>query len=262
MHAHPDDEAISTGGTMALMAAAGHTVILITATDGAVGEVDDGFLADGETLAEVRERETVAAAELLGVSEVVMLGYGDSGMMGTETNDDPDCFWQADVETAASDVAERLAALDVDVLTVYDEIGGYGHPDHIQVHRVGHRAAEMAGVERVYEATINRDRVEELRSAAEAQGAEEDEADIELPERGEDTPPLGTPDEEITTTVDVSSVIGLKRKAMLAHASQISEDSWFFSMPEEMFDRAFGTEWFVQKTPAVAAGTPRTHSIV
>lgn len=262
MHAHPDDEAISTGGTMALMASAGHEVILITATDGAVGEVEDGFLTDGQTLAEVRERETYAAAELLGVTRVVMLGYGDSGMMGTETNDNPDCFWQADTETAAASLATTLTDLGVDVLTVYDEFGGYGHPDHIQVHRVGHRAAEIAGIGRVYEATINRDRVEELLAAAEQQEASDALADVELPERDDEAPPLGTPDAEITTTIDVSAVVDLKRKAMLAHASQITEDSWFFSMPEEMFSAAFGTEWFVQKTPPVVPGTLRTHSLV
>ena len=262
MHAHPDDEAIATGGTMALLAAGGHEVILITATDGAVGEVEAGFLADGETLAEVRHRETHAAADLLGVAQVVMLGYGDSGMMGTDTNEDPGCFWQADVEAAAAALAARLTAFGVEVLTVYDEIGGYGHPDHIQVHRVGHRAAEMAGIAKVYESTINRDRVEDLRAAAAAQQAADGDPDVEMPEFDDDTPELGTPDEHITAAVDVSSVMHLKRAAMLAHASQITEDSWFFSMPESVFEHAFGTEWYVQKTPPVHPGTPRADSLL
>ncbi len=260
MHAHPDDEAIATGGTMALLADAGHEVILITATDGAVGEVEEGFLAGGETLAEVRERETREAAVILGVSELILLGYRDSGMMGTPTNDDPDCFWQADVEQASADLAARLSSLGVDVLAVYDEIGGYGHPDHIQVHRVGHRAAELAQIPKVYESTINRDRVAELVAAA-AEQAAADGADLDLPDR-DDISELGTPDAAITTAIDVVPVLDRKRRAMRAHASQIGEDSWFFTMPPESFERTFGTEWYVQTTPPPLPGAPRSDRLV
>src|SRR5688572_30772921 len=127
-HAHPDDESIATGGTMAAAAAAGHRVVLVLATKGEVGEVEEGFLDDGETLAERREKETYASAEILGVAAVHFLGYLDSGMMGTPENDAPGSFWSADVEEAAARLAEILRREQADVLTVYDEHGNYGHP--------------------------------------------------------------------------------------------------------------------------------------
>jgi LmbE family N-acetylglucosaminyl deacetylase len=144
-HAHPDDESIATGGVMARAAAAGHRVVLVVATRGEHGEVDDGFLDEGEALGARRERETLASAEVLGAARVAFLGYTDSGMMGTPTNDDPGCFWRADVEEAAGRLAAILTEEGADILTVYDDNGGYGHPDHIQVHRVGLRAARWRG---------------------------------------------------------------------------------------------------------------------
>src|SRR5687767_5775269 len=158
-HAHPDDECIATGGTMALAAEAGHRVVLVLATRGEHGEVADGFLGSGETLTDRRVVETQAAADVLGVSRVEFLGYVDSGMMGTSENDLPGSFWTADVDEAAERLAAILREEDADVLTCYDEIGGYGHPDHIQVHRVGLRAAELAGTPKVFQATINRDHI-------------------------------------------------------------------------------------------------------
>ena len=155
-HAHPDDEAIATGGTMAKAAAAGHRVVLVVATRGERGEVADGYLKPGEELWQRRVEETHAAADLLGVSRVEFLGYVDSGMMGLPTNDDPECFWQADVEEAAGRLAAILAEEQADVLTAYDENGVYGHPDHIQVNRVGVRAGAIAGTPKVYLQTVNK----------------------------------------------------------------------------------------------------------
>ena len=169
-HAHPDDEAIATGGSMAAASDAGHRVVLIVATGGEEGEVADGFLGDGETLGEVRERETCAAASILGVARVEFLGFRDSGMMGEDANQHPESFWRAEVATAAGRVAAILEEESADVLSVYDDHGGYGHPDHIQVHRVGHRAAELVGTPRVFEATMNRDLIREWRSIMEDEG--------------------------------------------------------------------------------------------
>src|SRR4029077_9935678 len=121
------------------------------------GEVEDGFLDEGEILAERRVQETHRSAEILGASRVEFLGYVDSGMMGTPENDAPGSFWRADIDEAAGKLAAILTEEDADVLTVYDDHGVYGHPDHIQVYRVGVRAAEMAGTGRVYESTGNRD---------------------------------------------------------------------------------------------------------
>ncbi|HSF86054.1 MAG TPA: PIG-L family deacetylase [Acidimicrobiia bacterium] len=251
-HAHPDDEAIATGGTMLRAAADGHRVILTVATHGEEGEVADGFLDDGEHLKDRRIAETRAAADILGASRVVFLGYRDSGMMGTDANDHPEAFWQADIEEAARRLAEILVAESVDVLTVYDSNGGYGHPDHIQVHRVGHRAADLAGTGRVYEATLNRDRIVEMREHARQEG-------LEAPERESDDEgelQVGIPDAHITTIVSIDEFVPQKRAAMSAHASQIPDDSWFMQLPAEVFGTAFGREWFVRTTPPFAGTIP------
>src|SRR5436309_14844754 len=158
-HAHPDDETIPTGGTLAKAAKDGHRVVLVFATKGEHGEVDEGFLEPGETLAERRVKETQRSAQILGASRVEFLGYVDSGMMGTPENDAPNSFWQADLDEAAGRLAAILTEENADVLTVYDDHGVYGHPDHIQVHRIGVRAAELAGTPRVYESTANRDEI-------------------------------------------------------------------------------------------------------
>ena len=207
-HAHPDDEAIGTGGTMAKAAAAGHRVVLVTATRGEHGEYPDGFLKEGQSLAEVREQELIDAARILGVNRGEWLGYCDSGMIGTPENEAPEAFWQADVEEAAEKLAAILREEEADILTFYDENGVYGHPDHIQVHRVGVRAAELAGVTRVFEGTINRSvwrrRMEAI---ARAEGAaEQDLPTIDFP--------IGVEEEELTHAIDVSDYIEVKRQAM------------------------------------------------
>jgi LmbE family N-acetylglucosaminyl deacetylase len=242
-HAHPDDESIATGGVMAMAADAGHDVVLVVATRGEEGEVPDGFLGDGETLGERRERETLASAEVLGVKAVEWLGYRDSGMVGTPTNDATECFWQADLDEAAGRLAKILREHGADVFTIYDSNGNYGHPDHIQVHRVGVRAAELAGIERVFEATMNRDYIRRnIREAMEAAGTDELPGDVPP-----DDIEIGVPEEQITTCVDVTAYIDRKRASMRAHASQISEQSFFLAMPDDAFARAFGNEWFIRR---------------
>lgn len=239
-HAHPDDEAILTAGSMAAAAAAGHRVVLVVATRGEEGEVVEGFLQPEERLADRRVAETGASARVLGVRRVEFLGYADSGMMGTASNSAEGCFWRADVDEAAARLATILMEEAADVLTVYDDHGGYGHPDHIQVHRVGVRAAEMAGVARVYEATIDRDHVRRLMALAEPQAA----ADVDVMD-------LGVPSEGLTTVVDVNAWVGAKKASMRAHASQISEQSFFLALPDDAFREAFGTEWFIRRGASV-----------
>jgi LmbE family N-acetylglucosaminyl deacetylase len=240
-HAHPDDECIACGGIMRKASEAGHRVVLVVATRGENGEVPDGFLDDGEELWQRRVTETQASAEILGVKRVEFLGYTDSGMMGEPTNDVPGSFWTAPVEEAAAKLAAILREENADVLTVYDDHGGYGHPDHIQVHRVGMRAAELAGTPRVYQNTMNRDHMIRGRKAfAEQSGEELDVPDLEAAQN------FGTPESEITAAVDVTEYADVKRRAMRAHASQISEESFFLAMPDEAFRFAFGTEWFIR----------------
>ncbi|MEC3980784.1 PIG-L family deacetylase [Amycolatopsis sp. H20-H5] len=242
-HAHPDDECINTGGVMRKAADEGHRVVLVVATRGEVGEVPDGFLAEGEQLWQRRVEEQHAAADVLGVKRVEFLGYRDSGMMGEPTNDEPGTFWTASVEEAAQKLAAILREESADVLTVYDDNGGYGHPDHIQVHRVGVRAAELAGTPRVYQATGNSDHMRRGIEAAVEQGMMKAE---DLPDFDEGTT-YGKPEAELTGAVDVTAYLGHKRAAMRAHASQISEESFFLAMPEEGFAHAFGTEWFIRE---------------
>jgi len=250
-HAHPDDEAIATGGSMAKAAAAGHRVVLVVATKGEHGEVAEGFLDDGEPLEARRVVETHAAAEILGVSRVEFLGYVDSGMIGTPENDGPQSFWQADVDEAARRLAAILTEEQADVLTAYDENGVYGHPDHIQVYRVGVAAGRMAGTPKIYLNTVNRDFLQrEMERMAES-GAEPP-GDIDPAELRE----LGVPEDRITTAVDVGEFVTVKRRAMAAHASQISETSFFLAMPEEMFAAGFGTEWYM--LDGAAPGTSET----
>ena len=240
-HAHPDDESIAMGGVMAKAADEGHRVVLVVATKGEHGEVDEGFLEPGEELWQRRERETQACAAILGVARVEFLGYVDSGMMGRPENDAPDSFWQADVEEAAARLAAILTEEAADVLTIYDENGNYGHPDHIQVYRAGLRAAELAGTPRVYMNTINRDAMrrsfEQLADSGAAVPGDIDPADLDS---------LGVPEERITTTVDVKPWLARKRAAMAAHASQISETSFFLAMAPEFFEAGFGQEWFIR----------------
>jgi LmbE family N-acetylglucosaminyl deacetylase len=241
-HAHPDDEAIATAGTMARAKAEGHRVVLVLATRGELGEYAPEALGPGESLTERRVAELHAAAKVLGVDRVEFLGYRDSGMAGESTNDDDGAFARADVEEAATRLAEFLREESADVLTVYDDHGGYGHPDHVQVHRVGVRAAELAGTKRVYESTMNRDYIQALMK----QRAELMPDSPDAPDAAE-MDNFGSPESIITTTVDVSDYVDQKRDAMVAHASQIPADSFFLAMPIEAFRQAFGQEWFIRR---------------
>ena len=240
-HAHPDDEAIATGGTMARAKREGHRVVLVSATRGELGEYAPDALAPGEALVDRRVAELTAAAEILGVDRVEFLGYNDSGMAGEPTNDAPGSFASADIEEAAARLAGILEAEHADVLTVYDENGNYGHPDHIQVHRVGVRAAELAGTRRVYEATANRDHIKRLMEQMREQ------AGGEVPDAPTDVDGLGVREDQITTTLDVREFVDLKRAAMVAHASQIPADSFFLQLPLDAFREAFGWEWFIRR---------------
>jgi LmbE family N-acetylglucosaminyl deacetylase len=176
-------------------------------------------------------------------------------MMGEPINDHPDCFWRADVDEAASRLADLLRDEGADVLTVYDDHGGYGHPDHIQVHRVGVRAAALAGVGRVFQSTMNRDALRrlmeeappEVRASMASDELDDARRDVEQEE-------FGTPEAEITHAVDVRDHLAAKRASMEAHASQIAPDSFFLAMPPEVFAAVFGTEWYIELGVATDEG--------
>jgi LmbE family N-acetylglucosaminyl deacetylase len=174
---------------------------------------------------------------------VAFLGYVDSGMDGTPENELDGSFWTTPVDDAAERLAEVLREEAADVLTVYDDNGGYGHPDHIQVHRVGVRAAALAGTPVVLEATMNRDHMRRMiKQGVEAGIIPADE----VPDVGEGST-FGQPEAVITTCIDVHDQIGAKRASMAAHASQIAESSFFLQMPEEAFAGSFGWEWFIRR---------------
>ena len=253
LHAHPDDESIATGGTIARAVAEGHRVVLVVATDGRHGETP-ADLAEGESLVDRRRAETERSVAVLGVHALHWLGYHDSGMTGWAQNDEIGAFVQADIDEAAARLADILVAEGADVLTCYDWHGGYGHPDHIQVHRVGHRAAELArergcsGI-RVFESTMNRTRIAALLKMNPEAGPEsgrgpDDDWDPEGP--ADDGNPFGSTEDEITMAVDVTAYVEAKRASIRCHASQVSDSSFFLQMPPDMFALAFGTEWFIE----------------
>lgn len=243
LHAHPDDECLTTGGTMARLTAEGHRVVLVTATDGALGEYPADLLAEGETLAERRAQEVKASARALGVAEQRFLGYADSGMVGTEGNAVPGAFCNAEVDEAAARLARLLEEARADVLVAYDEHGGYGHPDHIQVHRVGVRAADLAGTQALYQATINRDVVLGLMARAAELGMGRDDG---TGPSDEAMATIGLPEAEINTVIDVTAYTPAKRAAMRCHLTQVGDMGFFLGMPDEAFGEAFGREWFVR----------------
>lgn len=259
LHAHPDDEAISTGGTMARAAANGHRVVLVVATGGEHGETPDD-LSDGETLADRRRAETEASAAALGVHRVEFLGYADSGMTGWAENADDSCFHRADVDEAATRVAKILTEESADVFTIYDWHGTYGHPDHVQVHNVGVRAAELVEHPmRTLEATSNRDAMVAMIQATKDAGTEmtgPDDAEFDPGAPADDGNPFGEPESALTLRVDVSDYVSFKRASMRCHRSQITDQSFFLEMPDEVFTLAFGNEWFIEhdRTPPYRTG--------
>ena len=253
-HAHPDDEVISTGGIIARAAAEGHRVVLVVATNGDHGEMPDDLGPD-ESLVDRRRSETEASARVLGIAQVVWLGYTDSGMTGWDQNGHPESFHRADPDEAGARLAEVLRAESADVLTIYDWHGNYGHPDHVAVHRVGLAAARLVPDVRVLEATMNRDAFVRMIEAARASGmpignpdGEHAAADVDFDPTGpaDDGNPMGMPEAELTLSVDVSGYLDVKREAMRCHRSQIEDTSFFLQMPDDVFAQSFGTEWFIE----------------
>jgi LmbE family N-acetylglucosaminyl deacetylase len=244
-HAHPDDESLLTGGTLAKAAAAGHRVVIVTATNGAAGLAASRLRADG-ALGRRRIDELEVAAAAIGAASVDLLGYDDSGMDGRAPGE---AFARADVECAALRLAAILRRERADVLTIYDANGGYGHPDHVQVHHVGVRAAELAKTPVVLEATIDRDL---LRRAVRLMRVARLGAHLPLPALEQSY----TPRTELTHRIDVRRHLRAKRAAMLAHASQASADdmdrtiAFLLRLPPPLFRLILGSEWFVQRHAA------------
>ena len=244
LHAHPDDEASQTSGAMARAAAQGDRVVVVFATNGEHGEVPDD-LAPGETLIDRRRREAEASAAALGVARIEWLGYSDSGMTGWEQNSAAGSLHTADVADAGMRLARILDREDADVVVGYDWHGGYGHPDHVQVHRVLHEGAKLAARRpRVLESTGNRDVMRGLYQSALAAGMADAGWDPDQPM--DDGNPFGTPEEEITWAVDVREFLPQRRAALAAHRSQKTDIEGMLAMPPEIFETFFGTEHYVE----------------
>lgn len=241
VHAHPDDESINNGATMARYAAEGAHVTLVTCTLGERGEVIPPELAhlSGPALGQHRRRELTTAMAELGVQDFRLLGgagrYSDSGMMGLPDNDDPSCFWQADVDEAAAHLVEVIREVRPQVLVTYDDNGGYGHPDHIQAHRVAMRAAELAAesgwtIPKVYWNRVPRPVVEESFARL-----REDLPGLPFAKAADvDDVPGVVADERITTAVDGTAHAAAKTAAMSAHATQISVSGPYFALSNEL----------------------------
>jgi LmbE family N-acetylglucosaminyl deacetylase len=256
-HAHPDDEAIFTGGSMRLLADAGVRVVLVVATRG-----EAGTGVAGHALAERREAETHAAADLLGVDAVHFLGYADSGL-GPHLA--PGCFAAAPVAEAAARLEAVLRAEGATALVTYDAHGIYGHPDHVQVERVGSWAGRAAGVATRYESTVDREYlhfvethlVEEAGQAVTVPLGPPDDVAPGSPaalhpggaELGLAGTFVGLPSVLVDCTVDVRAALGTKRLAMLAHASQIPADSSAMRLSPAAFAEVYGFEWYARHGP-------------
>jgi len=261
IHAHPDDETINNGATMAMYASQGAHVTLVTCTLGEEGEVLVPELAHlaadrDDQLGQHRVGELATAMEALGVRDSRFLGgvgrYRDSGMMGLPTNDRPDCFWQADVDEAAGHLVEVIREIRPQVVVTYDEQGGYGHPDHIQAHRVAMRAVELAAdsahaggepwrVDKVYwcavPESVIRDGIRRLREAG-------DVVSFAGMDPDGDMPAFVVPDEEISASIDATEYVEAKMAAMRAHATQITVDGPFFALSNNQGNAVWGVEHY------------------
>lgn len=243
VHAHPDDEASQTSGTMARAVAEGHRVVLVYATNGDHGEVPPD-LREGETVIERRRAEADCSAEVIGTHRLVWLGYADSGMTGWDQNLHEASLMQAQVEDVAMLLAEVLREEEADLVIGYDWHGGYGHPDHVKVHHATRRAAELAGTPRYLEGTMNRDAIRRLYETAVASGRGEQVWDPGKPQ--DDGNPLGTPEAELHWAVDVTRWLEVKRRALACHASQLSDVGMMLAMPAEVFTTLFGVEHYIE----------------
>ena len=252
VHAHPDDECVATGGVMIRAHDDGHRVVLVTATRGEEGEIHNMDEAEARPrLAEIRTEELRRSGEILGVDRQEFLGYRDSGMAGTPSNDDPRSFHSAPLGEAAERLAAILREERPDVVVTYTSDGTYGHPDHVKAHHTTIAALDLLEGEgwrpaKAYLHAVPRSFIEQMRARAREMGMEADAAAIRI---------LGIPDEEITTVVDVRDLVDRKRDSFAVHVSQNNPNSPFATMARQVFEAAFGTERFVLARGAL--GEPR-----
>lgn len=246
-HAHPDDEALLSSGTIAIATAAGHRVVLILATKGDAGTVGDSVLGADEDLGSRRAREAKTSADALGVAALEFLPYNDSGLAPPADGSWPiGSFCAAEIDEAAEHLVEILRRENAILLIADDRNGGYGHPDHVQVHSVAYAAALATGVP-LLQATIDREFLSGGIDLARSLGFEVPEGFVPP-----DVSSWYTPHDEITHVADVGPKLAAKRASMAAHATQatgapdtVRTLSVFLGLPDDIFAIAFSTEWFV-----------------
>ena len=261
IYAHPDDEAFGTGGTLAHYSARGHNVYLVCATRGEVGEISDPNLATPETLGNVREGELRCSAEKMGVKQLIFLGYRDSGMRGTPENQDPRAFINAPPESVIRQLVEILRYLQPDIILTFEPNGGYGHPDHIAIHR--HTVAAFYAAadalqypeigpawqsERLFYTAIPRSFFDEMRQQLIDLGEDTSEFDV-----FEDDD-IGWPDSQINVIMDVSSTVDAKWDALNCHRTQFGPGNLFRRLPAEQVKAMMSKEYFAQAWPVPAPG--------
>ncbi|HWG65418.1 MAG TPA: N-acetyl-1-D-myo-inositol-2-amino-2-deoxy-alpha-D-glucopyranoside deacetylase [Streptosporangiaceae bacterium] len=257
VHAHPDDESIGTGATMAKYAAEGAHVTLVTCTLGELGEIIPPQLSDlaaekTDRLGEYRIGELAAACKALGVTDHRFLGgagrWRDSGMMGLASNDDPRCFWQADVDDAARTLAAIINEVRPQVMVSYDQNGLYGHPDHIQAHRVARRAFRLSAslpspVAKFFATAVPRSSLPEAFAQSSADAAALAAAGFNRIGSRADVP-YGTPDDQVTTRIDGAPYLSAKTAAMRAHATQIAVSGAYFALSNGIGQRIMAREHY------------------
>jgi LmbE family N-acetylglucosaminyl deacetylase len=260
VHAHPDDEATGTGGVLAKAAAEGIRTVLVTCTDGRCGDGPGGVKPgepghDPDAVVAMRVPELEKSCEILGISELELLGYHDSGMMGwTEFNDAPDSFWSTPVAAGAAKLAVLIDKYQPDVIVTYDENGFYGHPDHIQANRITLAAVESTGTAaKLYWTTFPKSKMEEFGNAIREAGVVD--WDEELPKEEDGEVEIGLPDEQVTTWVDVSAHGEQKFNSLAAHASQ-GENIFFLQLGLDGFTKLMGQETFVRIRDTTNAPLP------
>lgn len=261
VHAHPDDESNSTGGTLARYASEGVRTVVVTCTNGEFGDAP-GHVKPGEPghdpddVARLRLDELKIACDALGVAHVETLGYRDSGMRDWPQNEHPDAFHQQSVDTVAARVVELFEQFRPQVVVTYFDNAGYNHPDHLHAHDVTRAAIKASGIpSKLYLIARPRSYRERMREIAAEYGIEMPQLPTPSAEPGAAPRPFGVDESLITTSVDVSPFATQKRRALAAHASQL-EGSHFLRFPDEAFAKAFGTETFIRSVDATNAPLP------
>ena len=251
VHAHPDDEVIATGGVLARYSAEGIRTVVVTCTNGEEGDGPGGIKPDdpahdGAAVAVQRRAELERSCALLGVGRLEMLGYRDSGMDGWEGNTHADAFANVPVDTAGARLVALMEQYRPQVVVTYDADGGYGHPDHIQAHRITVAAVDACGIpDKLYYAAFPRSAFARFAERLREAGIDPEEVGVTPPDDRDEAPPFGVPDEVIDAVVDVSDYVEAKRDALMAHASQ-TDNSFFNRMPIEGFRLAFANESFIR----------------